>query len=298
MTNEFLIAILAGLGGMFGWGLADFFAKKTIDEVGDTASLAWGHIFGTVALFLFVLYQIGTGTTSVLIPQTAGVWGGLVFFGVLQAAVYLLLYRGFGQGSVSILSPVFASYAGLAALLSILFFGETVGPYMLLALVVLFVGVVIINTDLQALRNRELSLGGIPGMRVIAGATALAAVWTIFWDQFVGGQDWLWYTFYMYAIMTVVIIAFAFATKVPMEVRNNSLWKFLALIGVTEVVAYAAISWGFSLTTHTSLVALLSGAFSLPVIVLARIFLGERMNKAQTLGAIIVIIGIMMVSIF
>ena len=28
-------------GGMFGWGLADFFAKKTIDKIGDIQTLAW-----------------------------------------------------------------------------------------------------------------------------------------------------------------------------------------------------------------------------------------------------------------
>jgi len=33
MQTELLIAIIAGLGGMFGWGLADFFAKKTIDSI-------------------------------------------------------------------------------------------------------------------------------------------------------------------------------------------------------------------------------------------------------------------------
>jgi len=39
MQQELLIAVLAGLGGMFGWGFADFFAKKTIDEIGSVASL-------------------------------------------------------------------------------------------------------------------------------------------------------------------------------------------------------------------------------------------------------------------
>ena len=33
------LAIFAGLGGMFGWGLADFFAKRVIDSIGELKTL-------------------------------------------------------------------------------------------------------------------------------------------------------------------------------------------------------------------------------------------------------------------
>ena len=52
MPNELLIALVAGFGGMFGWGLADFFAKKTIDELGDVMTLAWAGGFGTIPFLI------------------------------------------------------------------------------------------------------------------------------------------------------------------------------------------------------------------------------------------------------
>ena len=58
MTHQLFLAILAGLCGMFGWGFADFCAKKTIDEIGDMATLAWGHIFGTAILFIFTGFNL------------------------------------------------------------------------------------------------------------------------------------------------------------------------------------------------------------------------------------------------
>jgi len=42
---------------------------------------------------------------------------------------------------------------------------------------------------------------------------------------------------------------------------------------------------------------LLSGAFSLPVVVLARVFLKERITILQTMGSVVVIVGIMIVSL-
>src|SRR5688572_3907884 len=109
MENTLYIAIIAGLAGMFGWGLADFFAKKTIDKVGDMATLAWAHVYGVVILAGLVLARAVSDET---IPQSnldTKEIGLLVFFGLLQATVYALVYRAFGKGKLAILNPVFSS---------------------------------------------------------------------------------------------------------------------------------------------------------------------------------------------
>lgn len=297
MQTELLIAILAGLGGMFGWGLADFFAKKTIDRVGDVVSLAWGHIFGTGALLVMALYQFGIRGQKVPWPDDAPTWLGVIFFGVLQAIVYLFVYKGFGKGQVGLLSPVFASFSGLTAIISIGVLGEIVGGYLLLGLVVLFMGILLINVDIDALRSKHLRFTQIPGFKEVGFATLLATVWTLSWDQFIGGKDWLLYTFYMYASMTLAILVVAIAQRVNLFVVTSKTWKYLALIGLTEVMAYLAITWGYGATTRTSVIALLSGAFSLPTIVLARLFLRERITLVQTVGSLVIIAGIMLLSV-
>src|SRR5437763_781229 len=101
MHQELLIAVLAGLGGMLGWGLADFFAKKTIDDIGSVASLAWAHIFGTLIIGAFAVYQMTILGKNFTVPHDPATWGGLIFFGVLQAIVYLLVYIGFSKGQLA-----------------------------------------------------------------------------------------------------------------------------------------------------------------------------------------------------
>ena len=297
MASGLLIAILAGLGGMLGWGLADFFAKKTIDKLGDVPALAWGSVFGTIALFLAVAFNFFSSDFRLASPENGMIWLGLILFGLLQATVNYFVYKGFGKGHVSILSPVFGSFAGITAVLSIFVFKESVTPVMALGLVALFLGVLFINTDLNALKNNKFGLTHVPGFKEILIATILAGLWTLFWDKFIGGQDWLSYTFYMYTIVTIATLLFAVIKKIDLSVGDNSLWKFLVLIGVLEIVAYLAISWGYSATVNTSVVALLSGASALPVVFLAKIFLKEKITKIQTIGSIIVIVGIMLISI-
>ena len=297
MQSELAIAVLAGLGGMIGWGSADFFAKKTIDAVGDIVSLVWAHLFGTITLFLVVLYRFYAIGKGITIPQTASAWGGLIFFGALQALVYLFVYKGFSKGLVSVLNPVFASFSGLVAIISILFLGEMVTVHKITALAVVFVGVLALSLDMGALRLKKLRIGNIPGLKEIGLATVMATFWTLGWDKFVGGQDWVSYAFFMYAFMTVAMYIISRVQKVKLSVITPGLWKFLILIGLGETVAYLAISYGYSNTSLTSVVALLSGAFSLPTIILARLFLKEKVSKAQTWGSIIIITGIIILSL-
>ena len=116
-----IIAVLAGLGGMLGWGLADFFAKKTIDVIGDVTTLIWAHVIGTAIILAALGFEVANGEQGNL-PSEWRSWIGLIGFGGLQAAVYLFMYRGFGKGQVAVLAPLFASFAGLVALFSVLLF--------------------------------------------------------------------------------------------------------------------------------------------------------------------------------
>jgi len=295
--NEFLIAVLAGLGGMLGWGLADLFAKKTIDQIGDTVTLAWAHVFGTIALIVFSLIRDISRNQPMVLFQSPREWGLLVFFGILQAAVYFFAYKGFGKGQVAILNPIFASFSGLVALISIFFLGEDVSSSIAIGLILIFGGVLLMNIDFSSFANRKINIIVVPGFKEVALATLLATFWTLGWNTFIGSQDWVSYTLFMYCFMTIAIFIIAYVQKINLFNIKPEAWIFLVLIGVFEVGAYLSISLGYSATTHTSVVALLSGAFSLPTIILARTFLKEKTTRIQTIGSIVIIGGIVLLSL-
>lgn len=297
MQQELLIAFIGGLAGMLGWGFADFFAKKTIDEIGELPSLVWAHVFGTLGFAFVALYQYLVYNVGITVPSDISTWGLLMFFGALQAIVYLLLYKGFAKGQLAVLNPIFASYSGLAALISIIVFAEVVTGNILLAIITIFVGVILISTDLPALKTRRLNFHS--GVKEVGFGALLAAVWTVAWAQFIGGQDWIAFALYMYGFMTLTAFAVAKLQRIPLNViKTPFLWNFLVMIGLCEMVAYLGISLGFSLTTHTSIVAVLSGAFSLPTIILARVFLREKVARIQTIGSIVIILGIVILALF
>lgn len=287
-----LIAIFAGLAAMFGWGFADFFVKKTVDKVGSFVTMVWAHLFGTIALCLVALFQVFILKNTLVLPNDLGTWGVLMFFGTLQAVIYLLVYEAFEKGKLSILNPIFASYSGVAAFISIAILGEVIGLPIIFSLAVISSGILLLNLDPKELKLRRLSLKSTPGLKEILSAAFLAAIWTVLWDRAVGGQDWVSYALFMYGFMTLAAIIIAKVKKVNLSMKKPELLKFLVLIGVCEVIAYLAISLGFSATSYTSVVAVLSGAFSLPTIILARVYLKEKVTTIQTIGTFVIIAGI------
>ncbi len=295
--HELLIAIIAGFLGMLGWGFADFFAKKTIDEVGDVVTLAWAHIFGTLVLLIAIFYQFFANQKILLIPHNFQTWWLLVFFGVLQAVVYLLVYSGFSKGQVAILSPIFASFSGFTAFISILFLGESINSFVFIGLAALFLGIILLNLDINSLKSKKINFTRVAGLTQVILATILAVIWTLSWNKFVGEQDWKAYALFMYMFMTVAIVIYASLRGISLWKIGSKTWKYLILIGLCEIIAYLGISWGYGTTTKTSVIALLSGAFSLPTILLARLFLKERITSVQTVGSIVIISGIVLLSI-
>jgi len=297
MDQSLLVAIVAGAGGMLGWGLADFFAKRTIDEIGDVTSLALAHLTGSIGFLALVPGHALAARAPLDLPREPATWAGVIFFGVLQAAVYLLVYRGFGKGQLAVLNPLFASFSGITALLSVLVLGEVVTGHLAVALVTVFTGILLLNLDPAGLRERRGGFLRVPGFWEIAGATARAALWTLLWSEFVRGRDATTYSALMYLVMTVALVIYALATRTSLSARRPMVWTYLALIGFCETLAYLAVSWGYARAGHTSVVALLSGAFSLPTILLARVLLKERTTKLQLAASVVIVVGIALLNV-
>ncbi len=295
--NDALIAILAGLAGMLGWGFADFFAKKTIDIVGDMATLALAHVFGLSVLTGLVGAWFFAGERTMVLPDSFGQWLGLVAFGVVQALVYFFAYRAFGKGKLALLNPIFSSYSGFVVLMSVLLFSEVLGAWSLVCLIVIFSGVFLASLDKESFALKRVKLTKIDGLKDILVATVLAAGWTVCWGNFVVDRDWLVYAALMYGFMTLTTLIIIRAQRVSLTVLHKINWLWFLAIGASEVAAYVGVSLGYSLTSKTSIIAVLSAAFSIPTVILAHKFLKEGVTKFQTAGTFLIILGVVAIAL-
>jgi drug/metabolite transporter (DMT)-like permease len=278
---------------MIGWGLADFLAKRTVDIIGDLQTLFWSQAIGVVPLMALFAAQRDIPDFRSLDPLY------LVLFGIVSALSYLPVYIAFGKGKVSVLSPIFASYAGLVVIVSAIFFGEAIPTGQWLALAVIFVGIVLISTDPReiggVLRGRVThAADGVPE---IVAALVVYSGWLILLDRFLSGRPWILFMLLIRATAAVTLFIYARATRVSLRVGRRDLWLSVGLIGLCDVGAFSSVAFGFSHTAHAGVIAVLSATFSLPTLVLARLFLRERLTSVQQLAACSILGGVALVSL-
>ncbi len=294
--SNITIAIIAGLLGMLGWGISDFFAKKTIDKIGDLKTLIGSQLIGGV-LFLILLIITHSPIPTVITKNALLIVLGMA---ALDGAGYLLLYRAFQKGIVSIVSPIAASAAGVAALVSLFIFGEKLTVTGIIGLILIFSGIIITSTDFSDLKkslSRENLSKGVPEA---LGTMVLIGFWFPLWDRFVKGGEYLFWLILLKLSMSVLLIIYFYLTshKENLLTGYKSVIKILIPVAILDALAYFGTSWGYSVSTNvTSIITVIANAYSVPTIILAYLLLRERITKSQLVGIFGIIAGIIISSV-
>ena len=116
MTTGLEIAIITGLLGMLGWGLADFFTKKTVDRIGDLRTQFWSQLFGIIPVMIYLFFNFE------LPDFTLRTISYLVGVSISGAIAILLFFRALTKGKLSVISPVYNSWAAFVVLVSFFIF--------------------------------------------------------------------------------------------------------------------------------------------------------------------------------
>ncbi len=138
------MAILFALLAAAGWGSSDFAAGYASRKVSAVSVVVLTHLAATLALIAisFAPGQDGSPTGADLLwGLAAGVGGG---FGAM------LLFRGLGKGSMSVVAPITATGAATIPVLAGLLQGESIGLLGLLGIGVALVAIVMVSLGDEA----------------------------------------------------------------------------------------------------------------------------------------------------
>ncbi len=292
MITELEIAIISGILSMLGWGLADFFAKKTVDKIDDLRTLFWAQLFGTIPVlsFLFFNFELPYFTPQIILY--------LILLSVLGTFGILLFYRGLSKGKASVIAPVYSSYAAFVVLVSFVIFHEVILSLTWLGLGIIFVGIFLASFDYRKLRDIDFELKdlskGIPETLI---AAVIIGIYFPLWDRFFANEGWIVFNLLSNVIICLTILVISFSKKSTLRVKDKKIWKWLFFIGFFSSVGFLSLVWGFNRTKFTSIISVLSAASPIPVLILARMFLKEKLSLTQKLGVILVLAGLIVISI-
>jgi len=302
-----LLAIIAALC----WGGADFLVRYSTHMIGTYRTLLFMQVIGAVGLSVYVL---ASGQLAHLSSSGHSVtwetWLWAAATALLNAASALALYRAFQVGVLSVVSPIAASSSALTVVLSYLS-GEKLSEARILGISAALIGVVLAATHFADARTdkdgKAVEAGDKSGKRSKRGLTG-GVGWALlsavgygvnFWmlafqvSPMLGGIVPIW----IIRLGTIVTLTlFALPTRQSIRIPAARAWLLLLPIGILDTAAYVTANFGL-ISDQVAVVSVLISLFSAVTVLLAWIFLRERLQWSQWLGVGIIFIGVALVNV-
>ena len=280
-------SVLAGLGGMFGWGLYDFFGGLFSKRIGNFKTFFWsqlaGLVFATLLIFAFAINLNIPPSIAILIPVAS----------ILYAAAYLLFFKGFELGNVSVISATMNLWAVFTMVFAFVFLGQRLSTSQFLGVLMIIAGVALVSLKWSDIKDQNIKL--LSGVK----ETILAALlFGIFWNfSEIISEKIGWLSTTLFVKIGIVLFMLLFSLLVNRELsiaKTTPKTKMMILFaGVLEAAAVAIVNWGLTIG-DAILVTPIASALSIVTIMMAVIFLKEKITKLQGIGMIIVITGIVL----
>jgi drug/metabolite transporter (DMT)-like permease len=280
-----ILSVLLGIGGMFGWGIYDFLGGVFSKQIGSFKSLFWSQLAG-LASILLLAFVLKTETN---IPVLAIILFPLA--AIVYSAGYLFFFKGFEVGNVSIVAATMNLWAVFTMLFAFIFMEQRLSIMQTLGVLMIISGATLASLNWSDIRNQRFKLSA--GVKeAILGAFFFGVFWNI--SEIISEEiGWLLTTLLVKFGIIVFLLLFSFFAK--REVRLSKAapqTKYIvALMGVVEAGAVALVNYGLTIG-DAILITPIASALSIVTIMLAIIFLKDKISKLQGLGIVMAIIGI------
>jgi transporter family protein len=280
-----ILSIVLGIGGMFGWGIYDFLGAVYSKNIGSFKSLFWSQSAGLISIFLLA-FVFGTVTSIpilvlILFPIAA----------IIYSFGYLLFFKGFEKGNVSIIAAIMNLWAVFTMLFAYMFMGQRLTTTQTIGVFLIISGATLASIDWSSIRAQGFQLSS--GVKeTILGAFFFGIFWNI--SEIISEAiGWLLTTLLVKFGIVLFLLLFSFAGKQDVVLKNISAkTKYVILLmGIIEVGAVSLVNHGLTIG-DAILITPIASALSIVTITLAVIFLKDKVSKLQGLGIAAAVVGI------
>jgi drug/metabolite transporter (DMT)-like permease len=275
-----LAAALLALGASLSWGIGDFLGGVKARVLPSLTVMAASQPFGLAALGIAVAVR-GTG-----IPGDEVAWAALS--AVLGTIGLLAFYRGMAAGAISVVAPLAALSAAIPVIWGVAVSGDGVHGLQALGFVAAVGGSVAASLERRPERT-QLAAG--VGWAVVA----LLAFGAYYIPMHAAStHDWLWPAFlFRCTSVTLVYSAVLIRRLRPTGLRGH--WRGLVAIGFLDTGGNALFA---AASSHglLSVVSVLASLYPVVTVLLARLMLGERVQRTQDAGVLLVLVGVVLIT--
>jgi transporter family protein len=280
-----ILSILSGIAGMFGWGIYDFLGGVYAKQIGPFKSFFWSQLAGLISVLLLIFaFTINLNIpiwVIILLPIAA----------IVYSAGYLLFFKGFEIGNVSIVAATMNLWAVFTMLFAFIFMGQRLSTIQSLGVLMIISGVTLASLNWRDIRNQRFQLSS--GVKeTVLGAFFFGVFWNI--SEVISEEiGWLLTTLFVKFGIFVFLLLFSFLRKRELDLTKAATKTkcMVVLMGIIEAGAVAIVNYGLTIG-DAILITPIASALSIVTITLAIIFLKDKVTKLQGVGIITAIAGI------
>lgn len=263
-----LLALLSSLS----WGVADFIGGLAARRAGPVQVLAVAYPAGAVVLTLVALFVIPGNLTPAVLPYA-------FVAGAIGALAIGLLYAALTRGPMGVVSPITAVMSGAVPVVAGVLTGESLSGLAIAGMVLAVFAVILVSRESGEAHERTpvsallLSIASGTSIGLYLTAIGLAPEDSGVWVATIG--RW---------VSTVAMLL-----TLVLVVRSFTRARFPWLLAIVSGILDASANGIFQLATQRGLlaiVAVIGSLYPAATVVLARIFIQERLNRLQITGVI------------
>jgi len=280
------------------WAFADLFYKKGANENDKYSHLKTGIMVGFVMGVYATIYIIVKGIHFNFLDIIK--YLPVSFFYI---ASMIIGYKGLRYLQLSISSPIQNCSGVITSLLLLIIFKETLGLLDIIGITIIFIGVLVLsiveknNPEEKKIDSKKI-VGLIvlifpiiycilDGMGTFLDAVYLDKLSLISEETALIAYE---YTFFIYGL--VLFIYLKFIKKEKFTIKNEK-----DRLGASIFETIGQFFYVFAVSSNSTLSIPIISSYSIVSILLARIFLKEKLNKNEYIAIFIVLLGIVILGI-
>jgi drug/metabolite transporter (DMT)-like permease len=276
-----LSSALLALAASLSWGLGDFLGGVKARALPSLMVLAASQPFGLAAL------GVAVAARGIGIPGDEVAWSALS--AVLGTIGLFAFYRGLAAGAMSVVAPIAAVAAGIPVIWGVAVSGDRIHGLQAIGFIAAVGGSVAASLELRAERTQ-----------VAAGVGWAALAMLAFGAYFVpmhaaSTHDWLWPAFLFRCTSVTIVCSLALARRVRVASLRPH-WLGLVAVGFLDTGGNALFAAASSSHGLLSVVSVLASLYPVVTVLLARLVLGERVERTQDAGVLVALVGVVLIT--
>jgi len=280
-----LVSIGYGVVSMIGWGCGDFLVKKIVGSLGYYRVLLYTQLM-TLPLVLLL-----AGLSPPTIPSSFETVTLIIVNAAFSLLTLFFFYKGLIVGKTSIVTPVASTSVILAMGLSFVIFGEKLSPAQILSVALVLIGILILS--MRSSSDRGSNMGILYALATMFCAGLLSIIVKLV-SLDIGGVGTLLFNKILIASVLLVILPFS-RNPLRQDCEHRVSMKTIIATGLTEFLGVAGFILGVAVGM-ISIIAPISSASPAVTVLLAQIFLRERLVPIQWIAVSLIMLGIVLLS--